>query len=85
MNIGTTRHPKYICDKCGAEIQYTYKKGFVGLYTYAKREKNSIFKKSFDLCANCEKKLRKWLKEKEIPTFSELISTFPEYKEKGME
>ena len=44
MNIGTTRHPKYICDKCKSEIKYTYKKGFIGLYTYAKREKNSIFR-----------------------------------------
>lgn len=45
MNRGTTRYPKYFCDKCGMEIGYTYRKGFVGLYTYAKREKNSIFKK----------------------------------------
>ncbi len=36
MNKGTTRHPKYFCDKCGVEIRYTYKKGFVGLYTYAR-------------------------------------------------
>ena len=39
MNKGTTRYPKYFCDKCGVEIKYTYRKGFIGLYTYAKREK----------------------------------------------
>ena len=81
MNIGTTRHPKYICDKCGNSIRYTHRKGFVGLYTYAKREKNSIFKKQFDLCTNCEKKLRKWLKQKEILTFNEILNTFPEYED----
>jgi len=42
MNKGTTRHPKYFCDKCGLEIRYTQRKGFIGLYTYAKREKNSM-------------------------------------------
>ena len=85
MNKGTTRHPKYFCDKCGVEIRYTYKKGFVGLYTYASREKNSIFKKKFDLCTNCEKKLRIWLKEKEIPTLEEILSKFPVYVEVGGE
>ena len=79
MNIGTTRHPKYICDECKSEIKYTYKKGFIGLYTYAKREKNSIFKKNFDLCSNCENKLREWLNTKEVPTPSEMISKFPIY------
>ena len=81
MNIGTTRHPKYVCDKCGNEIRYTYRQGFIGLYTYAKREKNSIFKKEFDLCSCCEKKLHKWLDIKEIPTATEIVDKFPIYKE----
>ena len=81
MNIGTTRHPKYICDKCECQIRYTYKRGFVGLYTYAKRGKNSIFKKEFDLCANCEKKFRKWLSEKEIPTIEDVLENFPRWEE----
>ena len=80
MNTGTTRNPKYLCDKCGYEIQYSHRKGFVGLYTYAKREKNSIFKKEFDLCSNCEKRLREWLNEREIPTIGDVIARFPEYK-----
>lgn len=46
MNKGTTRHPKYFCDKCGVEIRYTYKKGFVGLYTYASREKTQYLKRN---------------------------------------
>lgn len=82
MNTGTTRHPKYICDKCGNEIRYTYRRGFMGLYTYARREKNSIFKKEFDLCSNCEKRLKEWIKEKEIPTTAEMIGRFPIYGEK---
>lgn len=82
MNLGTTRHPKYFCDKCGEEIRYTYKRGFVGLYTYASREKNSIFKKKFDLCSNCEKKLKIWLKEKEIKEIPSLTSRFQIYKRK---
>lgn len=81
MNIGTTRHPKYICDKCGKKIHYTYKKGFIGLYTYAKREKNSVFKKEFDLCSNCENKLNEWIRQKEVPTFKEILNTFPKYEE----
>lgn len=46
MNKGTTRHPKYICDKCGLEIRYTCRKGFIGLYTYAKREKTQYSKRN---------------------------------------
>ena len=80
MNKGTTRYPKYFCDKCGTEIKYTHKKGFVGLYTYAKREKNSIFKKEFDLCAHCERKLHEWFKIREIETPKEVISRFPIFK-----
>lgn len=79
MNIGTTRHSKYICDKCKSEIRYSYRKGFIGLYTYAKREKNSIFKKEFDLCSNCEKKLKEWLNTIEITTTKEIINQFPRY------
>lgn len=81
MNKGTTRYPKYFCDKCGVEIRYQYKKGFVGLYTYASREKNSIFKKQFDLCTNCNNKLRIWLNEKKVPKMEEMLNRFPLYKE----
>lgn len=76
MNKGTTRHPKYFCDRCGAEIRYSYKKGFIGLYTYAKREKNSIFKKSFDLCTKCEKELENWMKNKNDSISQTLINSF---------
>ena len=79
MNIGTTRHPAYICDKCKSKIQYLHKKGFIGLYTYAKREKNSVFKKEFDLCSSCEKKLQEWLNTKEIQTISGIINQFQIY------
>lgn len=82
MNIGTTRHPKYICDKCENEIRYTYRKGFIGLYTYAKREENSIFKKQFDLCSSCERKLQKWIREKEMPTIEDIINNFPRWEDK---
>lgn len=82
MNKGTTRHPKYICDKCEQEIPFVHQKGFVGINRYCKNTHRDInYKKDFDLCANCEKKFRKWLKEKEIPTFNELLDTFPSYKE----
>ena len=80
MNKGTTRHPKYFCDKCGLEIRYTQRKGFIGLYTYAKREKNSIFKKEFDLCSKCERKLQEWLKEHEHQ--ENILNNFPIWEEK---
>lgn len=83
MNIGKdNRHPRYKCDKCGNEIHFIHQKGFVGLNKYYKqRHHDYINKKAFDLCENCEKKLRKWLKEKEIPTPRELLDTFPRWEE----
>lgn len=81
MNRGTTRHPKYFCDKCGAEIKYSYRRGFIGLYTYARREKNAIFKKSFDLCTSCNNELKNWLENKDIPTTQQLINSFQIFRE----
>ena len=70
MNIGKGRwHSKYICDKCHEEIPYIEQKGFVGINHYSRATyRNSVYKKSFDLCQNCEKKFRKWLKERELKT-----------------
>lgn len=79
MNKGTSARPIYICDKCGYEINYIYRKGFA-VHKYAKWS-NSCYVKDFDLCTNCEKKFREWLKEKEIPTTKEMISRFPVYRE----
>ena len=83
MNIGKdNRHPRYICDKCGQEIAYIGQKGFVGINHYSRATyRDLVYKKSFDLCASCEKKFRKWIKEKEIPTTSEIIDRFPIYEE----
>lgn len=81
MNRGTTRHPKYFCDKCGAEIKYSYRRGFIGLYTYARREKNAIFKKAFDLCTSCNNELKNWLENKDIPTTQQLINSFQIFRE----
>lgn len=81
MNIGKDcRHPKYICDKCGNAIHYIEKKGFEGLNKYYKEAKyDYAHKKDFDLCGNCEKKFREWLKQKEITTTIELINRFPRW------
>ena len=45
---------------------------------YKQRKYDYAIKKDFDLCNSCEKKFRKWLKEKEIPTICEL---FPRWEE----
>lgn len=81
MNIGKDkRHPRYICDKCGNEIMYIHQKGFVGINRYCKNTHRDInYKKDFDLCKNCEKKFRKWLEEKEMPTMQEIVNSFPIY------
>lgn len=81
MNKGKDkRHPKYICDKCGKEIMYINKKGFVGINKYCKSTQRNIkYKKDIDLCKNCEKKFRKWLKEKEMPQMKEIIDSFTIY------
>lgn len=80
MNRGTTRHPRYFCDKCSTEIKYSYRRGFIGLYTYARREKNAVFKKSFDLCENCENELQNWIFDKDISISTRIISSFPIFK-----
>lgn len=82
MNLGTGRwHSKYICDKCGQEILFINQKGFVGINHYSKATyKKPVYKKSFDLCANCENKFREWLNTREISTQSKIINRFPIYK-----
>lgn len=80
MNKGKGRwHSKYFCDKCGQEILFVKQKGFVGINHYYKSTQREVTKKDFDLCQKCEKKLREWLKEKEIPTVEDLINKFPIY------
>lgn len=83
MHLGKGRwHSKYICDKCGQEIPYIGQKGFVGINHYSRATyRDQVYKKSFDLCASCEKKFRKWLKTKDTPTPEEMISKFPIYEE----
>ncbi len=82
-NIGKDkRHPRYICDKCKNEIYYIGQKGFVGINRYCKQTHKDInYKKDFDLCANCEKKFRKWLSERELPTIEDIKGTFPRWEE----
>lgn len=82
MNIGKSNrwHSKYICDKCKKEIPYIGQKGFVGINHYSKcTYRDQVYKKSFDLCANCEKKFRKWLSIREIPKAQELLMNLPRY------
>ena len=82
MNIGKGRwHSKYICDKCKQEIPYVGQKGFVGINHYYKSTQRTTPKRDFDLCAKCEKSLKKWLKEKEIPKLENLLDRFEIYKE----
>ena len=70
MNIGLRNRPKYVCDKCEKEI--------VGYHKNSKKHKypNKYYKikkveymptKDFDLCDDCEKEFREWLKQKPIP------------------
>lgn len=81
MNVGKDkRHPCYVCDKCGNTIAFVHQKGFVGINRYCKNTHRDInYKKDFDLCANCERKFREWLNEKEIETVEEVIAKFPIY------
>ena len=82
MNIGKGRwHSKYICDKCKQEIPYIGQKGFVGINHYSKSTQRETLKKTFDLCASCEKELREWLKEKPIMTTERIINTFPRWED----
>ena len=85
MNISKNTHkPIYICDKCNKRINYTYKQGRKVYKYYSYDSKTYAPKKDFDLCESCEKKFRKWLKEKENPTFENIIDKFQIY-EKGEE
>ena len=82
MNIGKGRwNSKYICDKCKQEIPYIGQKGFVGINHYSKSTQRETLKKTFDLCASCEKELREWLKEKPIMTTERIINTFPRWED----
>ena len=82
MRIGKTKNPsKYKCDKCGIELNFrSGGGGFKHIHKYYKAGLSSIPYKDFDLCTNCEKKFREWLKEKPIPTTEEMIARFPIYK-----
>lgn len=85
MNTGKSRNqPQYICDKCGKEIKGYHKnsKQHILPNKYYKADGWNYPKKDFDLCDSCEKKFRRWLKQKEIPTLNEIINMFPEYEEK---
>jgi len=83
MKVGDNRwHFKYICDKCKTVIPYITKKGYRdNLYHHYVSTSNRTAHKDFDLCGNCEKKLRVWLDTKEIPTMKEIIGEFPQYEE----
>lgn len=83
MNVGDNRwHSKYICDKCKNVIPYITKKGFRdNLYHHYVSTSNRTAHKDFDLCGNCEKKLKEWINAKEIPTTQEIINTFQKYEE----
>ena len=85
MNIGKDcRHSKYICDKCGKEIPYVYRKG-IDVFKYSRTAgKNTNQRKAFDLCRKCEKKLKEWLETKEIDPLEKtsLLSKFKIYEKK---
>lgn len=85
MNIGKGRwHSKYICDKCGQEIPFVGQKRYVGIMHYcSKGQRDGNYKHDFDLCKSCERKFRRWLKEKEIPTTQEIIVNFPRWEDKA--
>lgn len=81
-NIGECKSkPKYVCDKCGQTIPYVYRKGFAVNKHYKQKKYDYSVRKEFDLCDNCEKKLKEWLKIKEIQTSQEILNNFPIWKE----
>lgn len=85
MNTGKSRNaPNYICDKCGQEIEGYHKnsKKHRKPNKYYKADKSGCPKKDFDLCEVCEEKFRKWLKERELPTFGEIIRMLPKWEDK---
>lgn len=65
----------------GQEIKYIGQKGYVGINHYYKSTQRTTPHRDFDLCAECEKLLKKWLKEKEIPKLENLLDRFETYKE----
>ena len=65
----------------GQEIKYIGQKGYVGINHYYKSTQRTTPKRAFDLCVKCEKLLKKWLKEKEIPKLENLLDRFETYKE----
>lgn len=82
MNISKNTHkPIYICDKCNQRIDYTYRQGRKIYKYYSYDPKTYAPKKDFDLCTDCEKKFRKWLKEKDISIYESAIDGFPIYNE----
>ena len=66
MNIGNNVKPRYICDKCGKEINYIFRKGYSGRNNYG-IFKDYSYKKAFDLCNSCNRDLIKWLNEEPVP------------------
>lgn len=82
MNISKNTHnPIYICDKCNKKIEYGYRQGIKVYKYYSYDPKTYGPKKDFDLCASCEKKFRKWLKEKNTSIYESAIDRFPIYNE----
>lgn len=82
MNISKNTHkPIYVCNKCSKRIDYTYRQGRKVYKYYSYDPKTYGPKKDFDLCENCEKKFREWLKEKPIPSTQDLIDKFPIWEE----
>ena len=83
MNISKNTHkPIYVCDKCKKRINYEYRYGQKVYKYYSYNPKTYMPKKDFDLCASCEKKFRKWLKEKDISIYESAIDRFPIYNER---
>lgn len=72
MKLGDNRwHWKYMCDKCGKEIQYIGQKGFVGINHYYKSTQRTTPKRDFDYV--------EWLKDNgkdDIKKMIELISNW---------
>lgn len=62
MNLGNNKQPIYICDKC--ERMINNRKDVCKHYTYD--SKTYAVKRDFELCKNCEKELREWLKGRHI-------------------
>ena len=82
MNIGKSKSkPKYICDKCGKVIPYTYQKGYEVNKYYKQDKYDYSIKKDFDLCNSCKRKLQEWLKEKDISIYDSAIDRFPIFSE----